>query len=67
VVVNVQHQVSIHIATIELVNPACSIKSKDSLAPPRIVNTRGAEQNVLQIYTQVHVALSAAPCVVNLT
>jgi hypothetical protein len=44
--------VSIHIATIELVNPACSIKSKDSLAPPRIVNTRGAEQNVLQIYTQ---------------
>ena len=44
--------VSIHIATIELINPACSIRSKDSLAPPRIVTTRGAEQNVLQIYTQ---------------
>jgi hypothetical protein len=45
--------VPIHVSTIELINPAFSVPSKDSQAAPRVVPTpRGAQQNVLQIYTQ---------------
>jgi hypothetical protein len=45
--------VPIHVSTIELINPAFSLPSKDSKAAPRVVPTpRGAQQNVLQIYTQ---------------
>jgi len=45
--------VPIPVSTIELINPAFSLPSKDSLAVPRVVPTpRGAQQNVLQIYTQ---------------